>query len=253
MSLIKSKFPEHSDRQLEADKATLPEGTIITGNQAVISDKSLALSVYDNDCAVFITDKNGRLQLLTDRNDIVNHSGTYTVSTADLELVLERDRKREQEKPQEKSESEKIAEQTELAMAEISAFTGVSLTQLQALPIDIKNDIITTYQQNVNALANDELVSLLNSVLEGKPIAFYEQAKEEHSPVMNEKGNYLKTVEELVEGNYNSIDGVINNLPPDSENERPSVLAALKELAADSPAAPPQSQSLDIGGDERQR
>ncbi len=241
MSLIKSKFPEHSDRQLEADKATLPEGTIITGNQAVISDKSLALSVYDNDCAVFVADENGKLQLLIDRNDIVNHSGTYTVSTVDLELVLERDRKLEQEKPQEKSESEVLKEKQELALSEISALTGVSLSQLQALPDDVKDDVLLLYGRN-GGTQSEQLKEDLNLLLTGAPL---------HSS--QEKENPTKTLEELIEGNYNSIDGVINNLPPASENARPSVLAALKELAADSPAAPPQSQSLDIGGDERQR
>lgn len=241
MSLIKSKFPEHSDRQLEADKASFPEGTIITGNQAAISDKSLALSLHDNDCAVFITDENGRLQLLTDRNDIVNHSGTYTVSTADLELVLERDRKLEQEKLPEKSESEVLKEKQELALSEISALTGVSLSQLQALPEDIKDDVLLLYGRN-GGTQSEQLKEDLNLLLVGAPL---------HSS--QEKEIPTKTLEELIEGNYNSIDGVINNLPPDSENERPSVLAALKELAADSPAAPPQSQSLDIGGDERQR
>lgn len=142
MSLIKSKFPEHTDRQLDTDKNLLPEGTIITGNQAVISDKSLALAIYDNDCAVFVAGENGRLQLLTDRDDVVNHSGTYFVSSSDLMPVLELERKLEQEKPQEKSESEVLKEKQELALSEISALTGVSLSQLQALPDDIKEDVL---------------------------------------------------------------------------------------------------------------
>ena len=238
MSLIKSKIPEHGERQLETDENPLPEGVIVTGNQAVISDKSLALAVYDNDCAVFVTDENGRLQLLTDRNDIINHSGTYTVATADLELVLERDRQLEQEKPQEKSESEVFKEKQELALAEISALTGVSISQLQALPDDVKDDVLQLYARN-GGTQSEQLKEDLNLLLVGAP-----------SITTQDKENHLKTTEELIEGNYNSIDGVINNLP--SDTERPSVLAALKELGGGH-SAPPISHSLDIGGDERQR
>ena len=241
MSLIKSKMPEHGERQLAADEKPLPEGVIVTGNQAVISEKSLALAVYDNDCAVFVTDKNGKLQLLTDRNDIINHSGTYTVAASDLELVLERDRQLEQEKPQEKSESEVFKEKQELALAEISALTGVSLSQLQALPDDVKDDVLQLYARN-GGTQSEQLKEELNLLLVGAP-----------SVATQEKDNYLKTTEELIEGNYNSIDGVINNLPSGtSDTERPSVLAALKELGGGH-SAPPMSPSLDIGGDERQR
>ena len=238
MSLIKSKIPEHGERQLETDEKPLPEGVIVTGNQAVISDKSLALAVYDNDCAVFVTDENGRLQLLTDRNDIINHSGTYTVATADLELVLERDRQLEQEKPQEKSESEVFKEKQELALAEISALTGVSISQLQALPDDVKDDVLQLYARN-GGTQSEQLKEDLNLLLVGAP-----------SITTQSKENHLKTTEELIEGNYNSIDGVINNLP--SDTEKPSVLAALKELGGGH-SVPPMSHSLDIGGDERQR
>lgn len=241
MSLIKSKIPEHGERQLETDENPLPEGVIVTGNQAVISDKSLALAVYDNDCAVFVTDENGKLQLLTDRNDIINHSGTYSVATADLELVLERDRQLEQEKPQEKSESEVFKEKQELALAEISALTGVSISQLQALPDDVKDDVLQLYARN-GGTQSEQLKEDLNLLLVGAP-----------STAAQEKDNYLKTTEELIEGNYNSIDGVINNLPSGtSDTERPSVLAALKELGGGH-SSPPMSHSLDIGGDERQR
>lgn len=238
MSLIKSKIPEHGERQLETDEKPLPEGVIVTGNQAVISDKSLALAVYDNDCAVFVTDENGKLQLLTDRNDIINHSGTYTVATADLELVLERDRQLEQEKPQEKSESEVFKEKQELALAEISALTGVSISQLQALPDDVKDDVLQLYARN-GGTQSEQLKEDLNLLLVGAP-----------SITTQSKENHLKTTEELIEGNYNSIDGVINNLP--SDTEKPSVLAALKELGGGH-SVPPMSHSLDIGGDERQR
>lgn len=238
MSLIKSKIPEHGERQLETDENPLPEGVIVTGNQAVISDKSLALAVYDNDCAVFITDENGKLQLLTDRNDIINHSGTYTIATADLELVLERDRQLEQEKPQEKSESEVFKEKQELALAEISALTGVSISQLQALPDDVKDDVLQLYARN-GGTQSEQLKEDLNLILVGAP-----------SITAQSKENHLKTTEELIEGNYNSIDGVINNLP--SDTEKPSVLAALKELGGGH-STPPMSHSLDIGGDERQR
>lgn len=241
MSLIKSKISEHGEIQLETDEKSLPEGVIATGNQAVISDKSLAIAVYDNDCAVFVADENGELRLLTDRNDIVNHSGTYTVSTTDLELVLECERQLEQEKQQEKSESEALKEKQELALAEISALTGVSLSQLQALPDDVKDDVLQLYARN-GGTQSEQLKEELNLLLVGAPYT-----------VARENENYLKTTEELIEGNCNSIDGVINNLPSGtSDTERPSVLAALKELSGGQ-SAPSMNHSLDIGGDERQR
>lgn len=242
MSLIKSKLSEHCDRQLETDEKPLPDGVIVTGNQAIVSDKSIALAAFDNNIAVFATDENGRMRLLTDRQDIVNNSDTYTVAASDLELVLERVRKLEQEKPQEKSESEIFKEKQELALSEISALTGVSLSQLQALPDDVKDDVLQLYARN-GGTQSEQLKEELNMLLVGAP----------YVPPY-EKENYLKTTEELIEGNCNSIDGVINNLPSGtSSTERPSVLAALKELSGNNPPAPPMSQSLDLGGDERQR
>lgn len=242
MSLIKSKLPEHGDRQLETDKKPLPDGVIVTGNQAIVSDKNIALAAFDNDIAVFAADENGRLRLLTDRNEIVNNSAAYTVAASDLELVLERVRKLEQEKPQEKSESEIFKEKQELALSEISALTGVSLSQLQALPDDVKDDVLQLYARN-GGTQSEQLKEELNMLLVGAPYV-----------PPHEKENYLKTTEELIEGNCNSIDGVINNLPSGtSSTERPSVLAALKELSGNNPPAPPMSQSLDLGGDERQR
>lgn len=244
MSLIKSKFPEHGDRQLETDAKPLPDGVIVTGNQAIVSDKSIALAAFDNDIAVFAADENGRLRLLTDRNEIVNNSAAYTVAASDLELVLERVRKPEQEKPQEKSESEIFKERQELALSEISALTGVSLSQLQALPDDVKDDVLQLYARN-GGTQSEQLKEELNLLLVGAPAP---------TVVSREKENYLKTTEELIEGNCNSIDGVINNLPSGTSNtERPSVLAALKELSENSHSAPPMSRSLDFGGDERQR
>lgn len=92
---------------------------------------------------------------------------------------------------------------------------------------------------------SEQLKEELNLLLVGAPAP---------TVVSHEKENYLKTTEELIEGNCNSIDGVINNLPSGtSSTEKPSVLAALRELAGDSHSAPPMSQNLDLGEDERQR
>ena len=63
----------------------------------------------------------------------------------------------------------------------------------------------------------------------------------------------MKTVEEMVEGNYNSIDGVINNLPTGND-ERPSVLQALRELRGnDSEDKERERQREALYEDERQR
>lgn len=91
----------------------------------------------------------------------------------------------------------------EQLIADISGLTGISLNQIKALPKDVQEDIIEVYSREIGVVSNGELADRITSAISGK------------SPE-----NHLKTVEELVEGNANSIDGVINNLPT-TNDERP--------------------------------
>ena len=59
----------------------------------------------------------------------------------------------------------------------------------------------------------------------------------------------MKTTEELIEGNYNSIDGVINNLPKDDEG-RTSVIASINAIKA---VRNDQPEAMDVPESERNR
>lgn len=71
-----------------------------------------------------------------------------------------------------------------------------------------------------------------------------------------EKANPLKTVEELVEQNYNSIDGIINNEPPPDDEHVESVLKTLqrnKEKAEKLNSANPKKASQNISDIKKER
>ncbi|MGL6200430.1 MAG: DUF4316 domain-containing protein [Lachnospiraceae bacterium] len=53
-------------------------------------------------------------------------------------------------------------------------------------------------------------------------------------PVNKKPENYLKNTEMSMEGNYNMLDGVINNLPSDGEERKTSLLEQLDRLKEDS-------------------
>lgn len=84
----------------------------------------------------------------------------------------------------------------EQLLTDISGLTGISPSQIKALPKDVQEDIIEIYSREIGVVGNSELADRITSAISGKL-----------------PENHLKTVEELVEGNANSIDGVINNLP----------------------------------------
>lgn len=213
---------ELEDIQRVPENVKLPEGVVATADGMTLSNKALALELFDNDCPIFVVGEDGNSYLLENRDDVINHSGMYNVAAEELYLFLQR----EYHEPQkEKTMEQTIAEQRDMALAEISALTGVSLTQLQALPIDIKDDIVTTYQQNINTLSNDEVKKQLSSILESKPLFSAEREREE-------KYNPLAKVEELVEGNYNQIDGIINNLPPPKHEGSEKQYTSLSEIKA---------------------
>lgn len=233
-----SEFNSITDRELapsitepEKNRKPLPKGVVITADRAVITEKSVALNMYDSGFPVFVIGEDGAAHILESRSDVENHSGMYSVPADDMYIFLERD----VIKDRSKTEAEKADEREEHAFSEISAFTGISLVQLYSLPADIKYGVVAMYMTNSNITGSDDLKSRIISYIHDNLPPDQEQ------PV---KDNPLKTVEEMVEGNYNSIDGVINNLPTGND-ERPSVLQALRELRGD--------DSEDIRERERQR
>lgn len=100
----------------------------------------------------------------------------------------------------------------EQLLTDISGLTGISPSQIKALPKDVQEDIVEVYSREIGVVGNSELADRITSAINGKP-----------------PENHLKTIEELVEGNANSIDGVINNLPPETENEHSEKKLSLEE------------------------
>lgn len=86
-------------------------------------------------------------------------------------------------------------------LSEIAVLTGISLNQIRSLPKDVQENIIEVYARDFGTVSKSEIAEQITAAINGKP-----------------PENHLKTVEEMIEGNANSIDGVINNLPPASEH-----------------------------------
>ncbi len=193
------------------------EGELTTGSGFPISDKDMALEMFDKDYPIFIVDENGEQRLAENRADIENHSGVYSSSTGNVVEFLAKDLTEDTQKEQEiqRREDERKAELEDGRMAAIAACIGLSVSQLGAVPNDVKEDIFAEYDRNVGILSGAALAASLNSILDGKPV----------------QNNYLQTVEELTEANYNSIDGIINNKPPDNlTTERPSVIRQIADI-----------------------
>lgn len=246
-----TEFNSITDRELapsvtepKKNRKPLPKGVTVDANGAVITEKRVALDMYDSGFPVFIIGEDGAAHILESRADVENHSGMYTVPADDMYLFLERDVQKERTQ----TEAEKVNEQEEHALAEISAFTGVSVMRLYSLPPDVKHDVIALYMTNINVLGSDEMKNRICGVLDGTPLT--EPPKEKYNP--------LAKVEELVEGNYNSIDGVINNLPSGTsvigeQDERPSVLQAIRELQGENASERDRDVPTMPFEDERQR
>ncbi len=221
---------EINDIARNVPKGKLPKGVFVSGSAAIISDKSTVLEMFDKDYPVFLTDEDGDMKLIESVDEIKRHSGNFSVSTDDVYDFLEIERSDpEKERKEENAAIQKAEEQNEV-LTHISVFIGASISQLYALPADVKEDLIGVYRDNFGTVDNAALAVLLNTVLDGKP------------PIAETQHNYLQSAEELVEGNYNSIDGVINNVPKqeNSTEEKPSVMAFLKEHAVTERTSFPQ-------------
>ena len=135
--------------------------------------------------------------------------------TADVMQRFLRQENREQTaREQESSRPPDKAEKMAQIIADISGLTGISVNQINALPQDVREEIVDRYSRDFGTVSNSELAEQIHAAISGKP-----------------PENHLKTIEEFVEGNANSIDGIINNLPPPEPNERRLSLAERIEAA----------------------
>lgn len=95
-------------------------------------------------------------------------------------------------------------------ITEIAELLNLSVSELESKPEDIKRLLLHTYNSTSNLQeARKQLLSIVSPN--------YELQRDMRMD--NIKNNPLKTVEELVEGNYNMIDGIINNEPPKKDQE----------------------------------
>lgn len=103
---------------------------------------------------------------------------------------------------------------------EIADVMEMSVSEIESKPIDIQNMLILDYTNNYfsdPATLQESLSTILNPNYET------EKNLQNKKDLTKEKENPLKSVEELVEGNANMIDGIINNLPPEKETTEKKV------------------------------
>lgn len=212
---------EINDIARSIPKGKLPNGVFVSGSAAIIPDKSTVLEMFDKDYPVFLTDEEGEMKLIESVDEIKRHSGNFSVSADDVYdfLKIERSNPEEEHKNENVEQVQKTEEQNEM-LTYISVLTGASISQLYALPADVKEDLTDVYRNNSGIVENAALAAMLNMVLDGKPLP----AEAQHNP--------LKSAEELIEGNCNSIDGIINNVPQQegSTEEKSSVMELLQLL-----------------------
>ncbi|MGN0678651.1 MAG: DUF4316 domain-containing protein [Oscillospiraceae bacterium] len=180
--------------EVSRNDCKLPEGVVVSAGNATISDKNIALKLFDMDYPIFIIDKDGNSVYTENRTELELHSGMYSASEQDIYHCFS------------------VTPHREEAIRGISDVTGYSTSRINALPDDVLMNVINVWLTNVNLSDASTLKDQLNAAIDCKP-----------------QTNHLKSIEELIECNPNSIDGIINNLPK-GENERRSVLAEIKEL-----------------------
>lgn len=93
---------------------------------------------------------------------------------------------------------------------EIAELLDISVSELESKPEDIKQLLLHTYTNGSNSQGiRKRMLSIINPTHE----------LQQDLRMDNIKNNPLKNVEELVEGNYNMIDGIINNEPSKKDQE----------------------------------
>lgn len=123
---------------------------------------------------------------------------------------MERERLPEEQEPN-------VTEDTEQKIiTAVAAVTGIALSELNRLPVDIKSDIISEFQQNNGNIAAEQLTERICEIADIEPPEIIKLAEPEIKPQENkEKENPLRELEDLLEENDNYFDGMLNNLPPE--------------------------------------
>ncbi len=149
-------------------------------------------------------------------NTFFKSSNEVTVTKSDPELVRE-------ERPV-NPEPIVTADKESDILTKVAATTGIPLSDLNALPKDMKNDIIGEFEFSGGNLNSDffsqDIATMLNVEVSIKNENVQPVANIQSDTAKKEKENPLKSVEELIEGNANMIDGIINNLPPEVEKDK---------------------------------
>ena len=105
---------------------------------------------------------------------------------------------------------EKRREKDKTLYPEIAETLNISFSELIGKPEDIKRLLLHTYINGSDPqIIKKQMLSIINPNYE----------LQQDLRMDNIKNNPLKNVEELVEGNYNMIDGIINNEPPKKDQE----------------------------------
>lgn len=127
-----------------------------------------------------------------------------------IDPVMERERLPEEQEPN-------VTEDTEQKIiTAVAAVTGIALSELNRLPVDIKSDIISEFQQNNGNIAAEQLTERICEIADIEPPEIIKPAEPEIKPQENkEKENPLRELEDLLEENDNHFDGMLNNLPPE--------------------------------------
>ena len=124
--------------------------------------------------------------------------------------AMERERLPEEQEPN-------VTEYTEQKIiTAVAAVTGIALSELNRLPVDIKSDIISEFQQNNGNIAAEQLTERICEIADIEPPEIIKPAEPEIKPQENkDKENPLRELEDLLEENDNHFDGMLNNLPPE--------------------------------------
>ena len=129
--------------------------------------------------------------------------------------AVERERTPEERKP----DVNKTKELDILTMAAV--ITGVNISELNRLPVEVKADIIAEFQKNNGNISTEQLAERICEIADIEPPETINRAKPEIKPQESkEKENPLRELEDMLEVNDNYIDGILNNLPPEKPKKQ---------------------------------
>lgn len=129
--------------------------------------------------------------------------------------AVERERTPEERKP----DVNKTKELDILTMAAV--ITGVNISELNRLPVEVKADIIAEFQKNNGNISTEQLAERICEIADIEPPETINRAKPEIKPQESKgKENPLRELEDMLEVNDNYIDGIINNLPPEKPKKQ---------------------------------